>query len=115
MIMDLYDWSPGFSGAPIHVNLNCNNQIQTRTHHLQASDVEIITDIGMAQAKICVGSNIFDVRSQVQYSKVWSSFLDEEFSDTDKLINFLENQWHSHVILFHQNHYDSNQEPALKI
>ncbi len=33
-----------------HIKLNCN-QTQARTHHLSASDVEIISGIGMAQAK----------------------------------------------------------------
>jgi len=40
-----------------HIKLNCN-QTQSRTHHLSSSDVEIITDIGMAQAKNSIGANV---------------------------------------------------------
>jgi len=102
-----------------HIKLN-HNQMQTRTCHLSASDVEIIMDIGMAQAKNSIGANVFYVQSvqevistsQVQYSSGFQSqgstviFLDEEFSDADKLISLLENQHHSYVVLYHQNNSD---------
>jgi len=41
-----------------HIKLNYN-QTQTRTHHLSTSDVEIITDFGMAQTKNSIGANVF--------------------------------------------------------
>jgi len=110
-----------------HIKLN-RNQSQTRTRHLSTSDVEIITDIGMAQAKNSMGSNVFYVRSgqvitrsQVRYLNGFHlqgtnhHFLDEEFSDADKLISLLENQCHSHVVLYHQNNSDPNQELLSEI
>jgi len=42
-------------------------------------------------------------------------FLDEEFSDADKLISLLENQCHSHVVLYHQNNSDPSQELVSEI
>ena len=45
-----------------HIKLN-RSQTQTRTCHLSSSNVEIITDIGMAQAKNSIGANVFYVRS----------------------------------------------------
>ena len=41
--------------------------------------------------------------------------MDEEFSDADKLISLLENQHHSHVVLYHQNNYDPSQELVSEI
>jgi len=103
-------------------------QTQTRIRHLSSSDVEIITDIGIVQAKNSIGANVFYVRSgqvisrsQVRYLSGFYSqgtnyhFLDEEFSDADKLISLLENQRHSHVVLYHQHNSDPNHELVSEI
>jgi len=97
--------------------------MQTRTHHLLSCHVEIITDIGMAQASNSIGANAFYVsfgqvinRSHIRYLSSFHfqgqshHFLDKEFSDVDKLIHLLESQWHSHVVLYHQHRLDPNKE-----
>jgi len=59
-----------------------------------------------------------DCRSNIwvgSIHKVHIIFLDEEFSDADKLISLLENQHHSHVVLYHQNSLDPNQELVSEI
>jgi len=52
---------------------------------------------------------------QILFARYKSSFLDEEFSDADKLIGLLENQHHSHVVLYHQNNLDPHQELVSEI
>jgi len=68
-----------------HVKLNCS-QMQTRTYHLSASEVEIITGIGMAQAKnlwvqmfLClIQSSHFQITDQIfewiSFTRYKSSF-----------------------------------------
>jgi len=60
--------------APTSYQLYCN-QTQTRTHHLSASDMEVIIDIGMAQAKHLIGANVFYVRSSQVISRLQVQYL----------------------------------------
>jgi len=63
-----------------HIKLNCN-QTQIRTHHLSASDMESITDIGMAQAKNSIaGTNVFYVRSSQVISRLQVQYLSGFYS-----------------------------------
>jgi len=113
----------------LHHNASYQDQTQTRACHLSACiQCRIINDIGLAQARNSIGPNVFYVRSgqiiskfQVKYLSGFHGqgqnhyFLDEEFIDADKLINLLKGQQHSHVVLYHQDSSNPNQELILKI
>jgi len=51
-----------------------------KTHDLSASDMEVIIDIGMAQAKHLIGANVFYVRSSQVISRLQVQYLSGFYS-----------------------------------